>query len=766
MKRVLLSLLVIIGFLSFFAHAQEEPWWGDDEEIEKLEECYEPCRTFIAECAGECDAREAACYGNNSAKNTKCMDYCAKDSCWAVCRKNYYSSKETCTENYQSCLKTCDPEKEGYNACRRACLDVSSDCHDDVNSTRASCLKGCGVDTCNDDCWDVYIDANGICANESIECQTICAGPWQQCEWDCWKNAWAEVDFEFCDNKKDDDSDGKIDCEDAYCAQDECCLSGGCGEICDDEKDNDGDGKIDCDDEDCQTLSGKVYYEFGGIEHSVGSALVNISWGAQEMLTYTNERGEYGIEHYSLCGSDVVVTASLKSQSGLRVMNALNGQNYGVSASVTLEKAEDFVQNLAFENSDARNAAVIFEDTLRARKFFEGVLGGHVSQPVLSVWMHDNDCTCWSPLQDGGVAIFIKNGDESITSTEAPMNREFHEFGHHAMYEMYGGSMVDTVGTNHGGRKNPNTQDSWLEAWAEFFSMMCADYYEDDIPYMYPVGNSMVNVEINYKIGWGKGSVHEEMAVAGILWDLYDEKGEVGGTDDIQLSRAQIYGVLSSNRIDDVVELYESLNSSSLPQIHEKAENGRTKLDNIFIAHGAYADLNDNSKFDESEPMGYTVAKNGSLRRNMPPLEGSYIRAEVKDEEGNSVSVYDATVRVTFEPPYDVYNYEYETTVEGDRIYLEMPPEEYGGKATIVASGEEYKESAPVEITSASYYENWDESKEYFEETEITVERKEGTETNESKDGDEEKEEKKGGICGLPLAVIAFAGFAWSKVKK
>ncbi|MBO4351690.1 MAG: trypsin-like serine protease [Proteobacteria bacterium] len=54
---------------------------------------------------------------------------------------------------------------------------------------------------------------------------------------------------EICGNKLDDDGNGKIDCEDAACANSSKC--GGVGEICDNEKDDNGNGKIDCDDPDC-----------------------------------------------------------------------------------------------------------------------------------------------------------------------------------------------------------------------------------------------------------------------------------------------------------------------------------------------------------------------------------------------------------------------------------------------------------------------------------------------------------------------------------
>ncbi len=53
---------------------------------------------------------------------------------------------------------------------------------------------------------------------------------------------------EVCDNKSDDNGDGKVDCDDPQCAEFTACLH----EICDNQKDDNGDGKVDCDDDECQ----------------------------------------------------------------------------------------------------------------------------------------------------------------------------------------------------------------------------------------------------------------------------------------------------------------------------------------------------------------------------------------------------------------------------------------------------------------------------------------------------------------------------------
>ena len=53
---------------------------------------------------------------------------------------------------------------------------------------------------------------------------------------------------EICDNNRDDDLDGQVDCDDSDCARHNACQV----EICGNGEDDDGDGAADCDDSDCE----------------------------------------------------------------------------------------------------------------------------------------------------------------------------------------------------------------------------------------------------------------------------------------------------------------------------------------------------------------------------------------------------------------------------------------------------------------------------------------------------------------------------------
>lgn len=63
---------------------------------------------------------------------------------------------------------------------------------------------------------------------------------------------------ENCSNNRDDDGDGRIDCDDPECSGRPICRQQADeepdAEICDNGRDDDGDGMVDCNDEDCEDL--------------------------------------------------------------------------------------------------------------------------------------------------------------------------------------------------------------------------------------------------------------------------------------------------------------------------------------------------------------------------------------------------------------------------------------------------------------------------------------------------------------------------------
>ena len=80
--------------------------------------------------------------------------------------------------------------------------------------------------------------------------------------------ACSQQEQEICDNGRDDDADGVADCEDSDCKGDPACTG---GEICDNKQDDDSDGLIDCADPDCASACSQ---DGDGSIHIVGSCSV------------------------------------------------------------------------------------------------------------------------------------------------------------------------------------------------------------------------------------------------------------------------------------------------------------------------------------------------------------------------------------------------------------------------------------------------------------------------------------------------------------
>src|SRR6478736_10450578 len=73
-------------------------------------------------------------------------------------------------------------------------------------------------------------------------------------------SAYAQSTTEICNDGKDNNGDGKIDCNDSFCNF-AANIEKGCN--CFDSKDNDGDGKIDAADTDCATYYGLTFVGSG-----------------------------------------------------------------------------------------------------------------------------------------------------------------------------------------------------------------------------------------------------------------------------------------------------------------------------------------------------------------------------------------------------------------------------------------------------------------------------------------------------------------------
>lgn len=194
---------------------------------------------------------------------------------------------------------------------------------------------------------------------------------------------------------------------------------------------------------------------------------------------------------------------------------------------------------------------------------------------------------------------------------------DFHEFGHalmnaseiggrnkypHPHYE--GGNEF-----SHLGYANPSTHDSWTEGFATWFSAALQkelDYVPDaavDEPRLFWYGNgAAIDMEDHIK-AWDNMGRDEDLAAAALLWDIYDSSDTYDGNPDddgIRISGDDpmtfVWSLLNQENIRDMKDAYDALRFSQ--SLDKRA------LDEIFIAHGFFADENGDMRYDEGEEVG------------------------------------------------------------------------------------------------------------------------------------------------------------------
>ncbi len=365
--------------------------------------------------------------------------------------------------------------------------------------------------------------------------------------------------------------------------------------------------------------------------------------------------------------------------------------------------------------------SVIYFHSAQAIEYFLEVLKADIDYKLpVDVWVGSDDGrTLYSP---DGSDILISAQDAPFTSKNRPKNREYHEFAHHLMFAVYGdwpeGRMKPGV-KNHDGMWNANTGDSYLEGFAEFMALAISDHFGDKKPDIYASFGSM---EEDYKPWDGRG-YYEELAVASLLWDMYDSDNE--GGDRLTLTIDEMWAVLKEKHAD-----YSGYYEAFVKTYPDK----KREIDLVFQKHGFFADTRvGNNDFDAGEPWkwkdqaktnktfidlsdnatlikwadGLATGKAASYQRpnrsQAVMLKGAFI--SVPEDE---VDFY--TVTVTHEGGF---TYDYETQRAEGKIYVSPLP--IGSKATISVKpySTAYVAQKPLEIDAAEYYSMIDESKDF-----------------------------------------------------
>ncbi len=490
------------------------------------------------------------------------------------------------------------------------------------------------------------------------------------------------------------------------------------------------------------------YFFSGVVKGSNGQPLGNIRLvlevGGQPYVTTTDASGYYSIEYKGPVNKDLECTlyAVLQNKRNDKVYYRVIWQDtqVWVSKSFRLKSARDLMQDLDFRDVEKRQGIYDGKPDLKLLPHFSAMYY-HMSEALnfyldcmkfnldyklpVDVVAGYNYGTLYDPTT---ATIHIDYEDSSYRSPDRPMNREWHEFSHHAMFSMYGRWPSHPAGTiNHAGFVNPSTGDSFCEGFAEFMSMMIADYYKYPNPHVYAKSGSL---EANYR-SWDYRGRAEEFAVAGILWDLYDGLND----DRVQLTINDIWYLLKDYNPD-----FSSVYDTLIKRLPAK----KAAIDEVFVVHGfftdktagngkwdpiePFTDTNRNRKYDTGEyfvdyglpKIEYTRGESigpasnyqRQQRKSAGAIEGQYIKVS------NQVPYY--LVEVSF-PNQSGLNYKLTTHNRNGLIYVHMPPPEYNAVITVKPEGA--KAGSILTFRSQDYVNNISESIErgYFLEHDFQV---------------------------------------------
>jgi len=512
-------------------------------------------------------------------------------------------------------------------------------------------------------------------------------------------------------------------------------------------------------------------YVMDGHGHPLENVMVHFYWNGKLVKTvYTNSTGEFRVEDPILTvpaeGKGFFEVDLIDKDTIIEIHDCQASEDrvaYARFPEFEIKTEADLEQNLVFpvdaaddpSTQDIRedhldDLAYIYYNTYLALRFYRDKLkvtfgkGGLCDHTPLIVYAFKNENEVYFSGREGDRGIHIGWTSSEFDEPDAPVNREWHEFSHFVMWDIYEGfppthykrvsrnpDSYQLVDENHGGFNNHCTTDSWAEGFAIFMPLAIRnELYPlpetiSVLGSLYPIGDALILLEINIldDLMVQNSDSHEDLSVASILWDLYDGLGELD-EDKVDLTIEQIWKVISqthefpvyyswndakgefvwvgdkgskeNRHIHYVKDLYDSFVASGLAP--------KKDIDAIFISHGFYSDENKNNRYDEGEPVGFGDANRPERRcKELDP--SSSIVIKVPSEVLPAV----LAVEIIFDPPFEEYSYAYEINIteSPQKVLIFLPPTNgYNVTAYFIVKKEGHYDSEPLTITNGYYWEN------------------------------------------------------------
>lgn len=376
------------------------------------------------------------------------------------------------------------------------------------------------------------------------------------------------------------------------------------------------------------------------------------------------------------------------------------------------------------ESQRLDDLTAIYRHTQQALDFIQHTLGA--TMPLLDVNAYASSGVSEAYYDRENQAVVIAAAYSGYNNGNRPMNREWHETFHALMDHtigIYDDSCEPDI--NHGGYNNCSTSDSWAEGWAEFWTVALAQELGWQDPYLYEIGDKN-GLKISMDVNWQAWDYHcpgahckprEEFAVASLLWDLLDKRqdgehkgGEQGQQDTISLSLSQLWDILSSPEpaLYNMKDVHEKLVSKDVGRGNTHSDLcGLSDLDEVFVMHGFFADVDDDQDYDCDETVGLTGDSGRPDRRDVP-LTGASATFTLQSQEPLTMPVT-MWVNMFFPDEPDLsYHYSVEVTdFPTVTLFLEPPPARMPVTVTVWAQGEAVQMGTiePFTISNIEYWE-------------------------------------------------------------
>jgi hypothetical protein len=335
------------------------------------------------------------------------------------------------------------------------------------------------------------------------------------------------------------------------------------------------------------SIHGRVTDDWGS--SMVGLRVFATTVGGTVVESITDSRGRYTLPVPT--PDAVSMSVSLAHISGLQetfavmvgdnvisLSTPINPESSGCEVNFDSWNVQEQMVASPIESELWPDAASIYQYILNAESLALSLGADLESSAPLQVqaWCDDPNFGCDT---SGQGAYFIASGEldensppviamlparSSDQSPGIPDNREYHEYGHYFLSLETGDNFELPAGdTNHGGYyNNSSTRDSFVEGFAEFYSMMVSRHVDNDpSAEIYTIGADY-DLETD-RLPWEAAGWWEEFTVAGLLLDLVDDDSDYA-TGANELTGVTILDVMTDSEPSGTIITGNIVNSSPL----------------------------------------------------------------------------------------------------------------------------------------------------------------------------------------------------------